>query len=83
MERIVSARLNESVAQLLDSLSRELHLTKKKILEDALLQYCEKLEHSPDLFEMTCGIWRRNETATELHQRTRAAFEASVRRHHL
>ena len=82
MDKILSARIDESIVELLDALSRSLHKTKKKILEEALDQYAKSLDMNPDVFEETHGTWRRNESPDETRRRIRDEFERSMRRRH-
>ena len=44
MDKILSARVDESVIQRIGSLARQLNTTKKKIIEGAIILYAEKIE---------------------------------------
>jgi hypothetical protein len=82
MDRIVSARIDEEVAILLDALSRKQHKTKKKILEEALRGYAAHGSGEPplDVLKETWGAWNRRETATTTVRKTRSAFRSSLAR---
>ncbi len=43
MDKVLSARVDESVIKKLNMLSRQLNLTKKAILEGAILRYAEQV----------------------------------------
>jgi predicted transcriptional regulator len=83
MDRILSARVDESVANSIGSLARRLHTSKKKIIERAIEMYAAKVneEQEFDVFQQTCGAWSRKESAEQLVKRSRKAFRDSMRRH--
>jgi hypothetical protein len=84
MDKIFSARLDESVIQQIGNLSRQLKVSKKRVLEEAVENYAEKIggESGADVFEQTFGAWKRPETADKTARKTRAAFERSMKRRH-
>jgi hypothetical protein len=83
MDRILSARVDESVANSIGSLARRLHTSKKKIIERAVEMYAAKVneEQEFDVFQQTCGTWTRKESPEQLVKRSREAFRDSMRRH--
>jgi len=83
MDRILSARVDESVADSIGSLARRLHTSKKRVIERAVEMYATKVneEQRFDVFEQTWGAWRRKEPAEQLVKRSRKAFRDSTRRH--
>lgn len=82
MDRVLSARIDEEVAILLDALSRKHHKSKKKILEEALRGYAERGDNeSPlDVLTETWGAWDRRESAAATVQKARSAFRGSLAR---
>ena len=81
MDKVLSTRIDEQIAQTLDGLAITLRTSKKRIVEDAIRLYSETVEQKPDPLERSFGAWRRTETPDELHRRIRAAFEDSMHRH--
>ena len=53
MERIMSTRIDESVVALIDRIAREKKLSKKKIIEEAIINFWQKIkgETEPDIFQ--------------------------------
>ena len=80
MDKVLSTRIDEEIAQTLDSLAVTLHTSKKRIVEDAIRLYSESVERKPDPLEQSFGAWRRTEAPEELHRRARAAFEDAMHR---
>jgi predicted transcriptional regulator len=83
MDKILSARVDESVVSRISSLARRLHTSKKKIIENAIETYAAQVdkEQGFDVFEHTCGTWRRKEMAGETVVKVRRAFRDSMKRH--
>ena len=81
MDKVFSTRLDEAVAQTLDSLASTLRTSKKRIVEDAIRCYAETVEQKPDPFATSFGAWRRSESAEQLDRQARATFGKSLRRH--
>ena len=84
MDKIFSARVDESVIKQVGILARELNTSKKDIIETAIRLYSKKigLERKIDVFENTCGVWERSETPQETISIARSAFNKSMERHH-
>jgi len=82
MDRVLSARIDEKVAMLLDALSRKQHKSKKRILEEALRGYAERCgDESPlDVLKETWGAWDRRESAAATVREARSAFRSSLAR---
>jgi hypothetical protein len=82
MDRVLSARINEEVAILLDALSRKHHKSKKRILEEALRGYAERGGDEPafDVLKETWGAWDRRESAAATVREARSAFRSSLAR---
>jgi len=84
MDKVLSARVDESVVTKIGVLARELHTTKKSIIEGAIRLFAEKMEEEQglDVFDLTCGAWSRNEAPQETVCRARRAFSDSMTRRH-
>ncbi|MDA3918708.1 MAG: hypothetical protein PF690_17295 [Deltaproteobacteria bacterium] len=83
MDKILSARVDESVIQQVGILAHELNTSKKAIIEAAIRLYSEQtgLKEKIDAFETTCGAWKRSETPEESISTARSAFNKSMKRH--
>ncbi len=83
MDRIFSARLDDSVVHRISSLSHRLRIPKKKVLERAvmLLSDQEGEEKATDFLDETFGSWQRKESPAELVRNARDAFRKSMERH--
>ncbi len=83
MDKVLSARIDESVIQQIGLLSRKLNTSKKNIIEASIKLYSEQtgLKSKIDVFENTCGAWKRSETAQESVLISRGAFNQSMQRH--
>ena len=83
MDKILSTRVDESVADRIGSLARRLRTSKKKVIETAIEIYATQVdeEQNFDVFEHTCGAWRREESAREAIVKARKAFQQSIQRH--
>ena len=83
MDRVFSARVDESIIYRIDSLARRLRMTKKAIIENAILLYAERVESENDIdvLEQTLGAWRRDESPPETIEKARDAFNASMGRY--
>ena len=82
MDRIFSARINDSIAMKINELSLKMHVSKKSVIEkaiDLLMQNFQKNSDS-DVFDETCGAWKRDESPDETVSRIRNAFKESMRR---
>jgi hypothetical protein len=83
MDKILSARVDESVVNRIGSLARRLRTSKKKIIETAIERYAAQVDEEQDfdVFEHTCGAWRRQDPTRETVVKVREAFQRSIRRH--
>lgn len=84
MDKIFSTRIDESIIYLLNSLSKELHTSKKKIIEKAIKSYSESIHHESnnDVFKETFGVWKRDELPAETKEIIRKHFNESMQRYH-
>ncbi len=83
MDKILSARVDESIIRRLGRLAQKLHTTKKAVLEAAILSYEEKAEteEGADIWGETLGAWKRRESPEETVKQVRHAFRESMKRH--
>jgi len=83
MDKILSARVDESVANRIGSLARRLRTSKKRIIENAIERYAAQVDREEDfdVFEHTCGAWRRKGSPGETVAKVRKAFRDSMKRH--
>ncbi|VGO14941.1 hypothetical protein PDESU_03521 [Pontiella desulfatans] len=82
MDKVFSARIDESVAARINSLARQLHSTKKQVVERAIELFAAKVEHDQKsgFLEQSFGAWEREERAEETVDAARAAFRGSFER---
>jgi len=83
MDKILSARVDESVVNRIGSLARRLRTSKKKIIETAIEVYATQLDKAQDfdVFEHTCGAWHRKESVRKTVDNARKVFQRSMQRH--
>ena len=83
MDKIFSARVDEAVIRRVGSLARRLRTSKKRIIEDAVRTYADKIdrEEDADVFEQTSGAWRRKKSAGRIVDEARKTFRKSMKRH--
>jgi hypothetical protein len=83
MDKILSARVDETVIDELNRAAKRRGVTKKQFLEEAIRLHAGAGESgsAADVWSETCGAWRRRESAPTIIRRTRAAFNASMARH--
>ena len=84
MDKILSVRVDETVIHQLGILARELNMTKKSIIEEAIKLYSEqtKQENKTDVLANTFGAWQRSESVDETILNSCSAFNNSMGRHH-
>ena len=84
MDKVFSVRVDEAIVSQIGVLARELHTTKKNIIEQAISLFSEKVEkeQKSDILDCTCGAWNREETAQATVNIARNAFRKSMARHH-
>jgi predicted transcriptional regulator len=83
MDKIISARIDESAADRIGSLARRLRTSKKKVIERAIEVYAAQVDQEQefDVFEQTSGAWSRKESAAQLVATARKTFRNSMPRH--
>ena len=83
MDKIFSARVDESIIRQIGHVAQRLHTTKKAVIEAAVLAYAEKTEigEKVDILEETFGAWKRPESSGETVQKARKVFRNAMKRH--
>jgi predicted transcriptional regulator len=83
MDKIFSARVDESTVRRIGILAQRLNTTKKNIIESAIEVYASRIEeeYSLDVLDLTFGAWRREESAPEVVDTSRKVFRRSMIRH--
>jgi predicted DNA-binding protein len=84
MDKVFSARVDESIVNRIGVLARELHTTKKTIIERAIDLFSEKVEkeQNVDILDLTYGAWNRTESVQSTVREARRTFRDSMTRHH-
>ncbi len=83
MDKILSARVDESIVHRIGLLARHLCTSKKRIIEDAIRTYAAQIDEGNrlDPLEQTCGAWRRRESANRIITGARKVFSQSIEPH--
>ena len=83
MERIMSIQIDDSVVELIDQIVREKKLSKKKIIEEAIKYFWQKIqgEKELDIFQDSFGAWKRDEPVEETVKKPQLVFNQSMQRH--
>jgi predicted transcriptional regulator len=73
MDKIVSTRIDQELAALWDRLARRKKLSKKAVLEEALLLYAKIMDEQSEMsaLEESFGAWNRPEPAQDIFNRLR------------
>jgi len=81
---VVSARIDEAVVDAMERVMRQLGLTKKQFLEDAIRSRARELSAKgmEDVWFATLGAWQRTEKAEATLLSGRKALRDSFRRHY-
>lgn len=84
MDRIFSARIDDTVFRKIGDLSAKMQTSKKAIIEKAVRLLGQRFEedNEHDVFDETCGTWNRSEAPREIASRARTAFTKSMTRHY-
>ena len=82
MDKIFSTRVNEAVIQRIGLLAKQLHTSKKTVIERAIAAYSEKIEKEVNIevLEETFGAWKREEPPEETIEKAKTAFRESLQR---
>jgi hypothetical protein len=82
MQKIFSARLEESVLDEMERVTRRLKMTKRRFLEQAIHRQAKELsgEEASDVWSETLGAWARREKPATTIRRAREAFRGNFER---
>lgn len=82
MDKICSARLDLAVVDEMDRTVRQLGITKKQFLEEAIKLRVNQAQNDihSDVWGETLGAWIRNESPETTVEQTRKAFRESFER---
>ena len=83
MDKIFSTRIDEAVINRIGLLSRKLNISKKAIIERAVMKYADEVEMSSEIdpLTQTLGSWKRDETPEDTIRNAKDAFRRSMNRH--
>jgi hypothetical protein len=84
MDKIFSARLDESSIMEMDRAAHHLKITKKKFLENAIHLMAESVEghETGENWAQTSGAWKRKESPAALIREIREKFKDNFKRRH-
>lgn len=82
MDKVLSARLDESTVSRIGLLAQRLRTSKKKVIEDAIQLYSKRVDAKGDfdVFDQTCGAWKRKKAGAREIEKIRAVFRKSMMR---
>ena len=82
MDGVFSARVSDAVVRRIGALARRLKVSKKTIIERAILELAERVENEEemDVLDHTHGVWKREEGPEETVAGARKAFRDSMTR---
>ena len=83
MDRVFSARLDDSIVNQIKLLAKQLDTTNKEIIEQAIRLFTSQVKDKEkvDIIRQTHGIWHEDETADETVQRIRKEVNDSFTRY--
>ena len=84
MQKIFSTRLEEATLEELERATRQLGMSKRQFLEEAIQLRARALGRAEgdDVWAETLGAWRRRESPRTTIRRARLAFRQTFERHH-
>ncbi len=84
MDKVISARLDESTVDDLERFSRRIGITKKQFLEEAIRLRAQQAgeQENADIWAETSGVWKRKETPEATVRAARKKFKEVFDRHH-
>lgn len=83
MDKIFSARVDENTIHKIAMISKELRISKKAVIEEAIALYIQQRQEDKevDALKKTLGAWRRSEGPDATVKKARDAFNKSMQRH--
>ncbi len=82
MDKVLSARVDESVVRCIGMLAQQLNTSKKQVIEGAVRMYAEKIaaEQNLDVLDHTFGAWKREDSAAASVSAARKTFRDAMTR---
>jgi hypothetical protein len=83
MDKVFSGRIDDRIQEQISNLAHQLNTSKKAVIEKAILLFSKKVEkeNKVDIFDQTCGIWKRRESPGQTVKKIRQAFRKSMHRY--
>jgi len=83
-DKIFSTRMDESIIHCINSMAKNLRVSKKALIERAILHFAntQKEISQTDPFDETCGSWLRPTDPAKDISNIRKSFNESMKRHH-
>lgn len=83
MDKIFSARVDEAVLEEMSRIVRNLGITKRQFLEEAIRSRLQEASRrgDADIWAETLGAWRRKESPETTARNARRRFQRSFERH--
>ena len=80
MDKVLSARVDESVVRCIGMLANQLNTSKKQVIEGAIRMYAEKIaaEQNLDVLDRTFGAWEREDSAAASVSSARKTFRDAM-----
>ena len=80
MDKVLSARVDESVVRCIGMLANQLNTSKKQVIEGAIRMYAEKIaaEQNLDVLDRTFGAWKREDSAAASVSSSRKTFRDAM-----
>ena len=84
MDRIFSTRMDEATIDVLERATRQLRISKKRFIEEAIRLRAQAASGSAekDVWAETAGAWNRAETPASTVEKARTEFRSAFERHH-
>ena len=82
MDKVLSARVDESVVRCIGMLAHQLNTSKKQVIEEAIRMYAEKIaaEQNLDVLDRTFGAWKREDSVAASVSAARKTFRDAMTR---
>jgi predicted transcriptional regulator len=83
MDKIFSTRVDENTIHKIAMISKELKISKKAVIEEAITLFIQKRQEGKDVdaLKKTLGAWRRSEGPDVTVKKARDTFNKSMQRH--
>ena len=84
MDKIMSARIDEAVLDIINQISQNNKVSKKKVIEGAIRLYWQEImaKNEQRVFKNSFAAWKRKEAAETTVNKVRQVFRKNMGRHH-